>query len=81
MVSGTGVDTHCLTFNYISMISEPKRKHLLHQITFLEHDLKQLKAAVLNDEQPPTKEELQAIRARLLLKNDAVLLALFSCLL
>ena len=62
------------------MISEPKRKNLLKQISTLQEELNQLQAKTANQEQPPTNEELQQIRIRLLLKSDAVLLALFSCL-
>ena len=62
------------------MISESKRKNLLKQISVLQEELQQLQAKAVNEEQPPTVEELQEIRVHLLLKSDAVLLALFSCL-
>ena len=69
-----------INLNPKTMISESKRKNLLKQISVLQEELQQLQAKAVNEEQPPTVEELQEIRVHLLLKSDAVLLALFSCL-
>ena len=80
MVSGLGVDTHCLTKKHKIMFSEKKRLQLLEHISKLETELIELTTVVINKDEQPSNEELVAIRISLLFKSDNLLSALSGCL-